>query len=96
MATAGGKKRLPAKVGIPRSVSNPYSIPLDVASIRKQTGEDIMGWIAACILIALLLPLLGFLYLDILEVKHDSKVQIEKIEKLRRQIEQKERKQKDE
>ena len=96
MATAGGKKRLPAKVSIPRSVSNPYSIPLDVASIRKQTGEDIMGWIAACILIAVLLPLLGFLYVDILEVKHESKTQLEKVEKLRRQIEQKERKQRNE
>jgi hypothetical protein len=55
-----------------------------------------MGWIAACILIAVLLPLLGFLYVDILEVKYESKTQLEKVEKLRRQIEQKERKQKDE
>jgi hypothetical protein len=55
-----------------------------------------MGWIAACLLIALLLPLLGFLYLDVLEMKHETKVQIEKVEKLRRQVEQKERKQKDE
>ena len=96
MATAGGKKRLPAKVSISRSVSNPYSIPLDVASIRRKTGEDIMGWIAACVLIAVLLPLLGFLYIDVLEVKHESKEQIEKVEKLRRQVEQKERNKKDE
>ena len=41
-----------------------------------------MGWIAACILIAVLLPLLGFLYVDILEVKHESKTQLEKVEKL--------------
>jgi uncharacterized protein (DUF58 family) len=46
-----------------------------------------MGWIAACVLIAVLLPLLGFLYSDILEVKHESKVQVEKVEKLRREIE---------
>jgi len=50
-----------------------------------------MGWIAACVLIALLLPLMGFLYLDILETKNEAKSQIEKVEKLRRQIEQKER-----
>jgi hypothetical protein len=31
------------------------------------------------------------LYLDVLETKHDAKVQIEKMEKLRRQVEQKER-----
>jgi hypothetical protein len=50
-----------------------------------------MGWVAACVLIALLLPLMGMLYLDILEVKNETKSQVEKVEKLRRQIEQKER-----
>jgi hypothetical protein len=54
-------------------------------------GEEMIGWIAACVLIALLLPLMGFLYLDILETKNEAKSQIEKVEKLRRQIEQKER-----
>ena len=47
-----------------------------------------MGWIAACVLIAVLLPLLGLLYFDVLEVKQESKAQIEKVEKLRREIEQ--------
>ena len=50
-----------------------------------------MGWIAACVLVALLLPIMGMLYLDILEAKNEAKSQIEKVEKLRRQIEQKER-----
>jgi predicted ATP-grasp superfamily ATP-dependent carboligase len=54
-----------------------------------------MGWIAACVLIALLLPLMGLLYIDILETKNEAKSQIEKVEKLRRQIEQKERKKDD-
>ena len=50
-----------------------------------------MGWIAACVLIALLLPIMGMLYIDILEAKNEAKAQVEKVEKLRRQIEQKER-----
>lgn len=54
-----------------------------------------MGWIAACVLIAVLLPLLGLLYSDVLEVKQESKVQLEKVEKLRREIEQKNRKDKE-
>lgn len=54
-----------------------------------------MGWIAACVLIAVLLPLLGLLYSDVLEVKQESKAQIEKVEKLRREIEQKNRKDKE-
>ena len=62
-----------------------------VAPVRKSVGEDIVGWIAACVLIALLLPLGAMLYIDILEVKNDAKVQLEKLEKLRRQIDQKQR-----
>jgi hypothetical protein len=50
-----------------------------------------VGWVAACILVALMLPMLGMLYLDILEAKHDTKIQLEKIEKLRRQIESQQR-----
>ena len=50
-----------------------------------------MGWIAACVLVALLLPLGAMLYLDILEAKHEVKQEVEKVQKLRRQIEQKER-----
>ena len=50
-----------------------------------------MGWIAACLLIALLLPVMGFLYLDILETKNEAKAQVEKVEKMRQKIEQKER-----
>jgi hypothetical protein len=53
--------------------------------------EDIVAWIACCILIALLLPLMGFLYLDILETKNEAKAQVEKVEKMRQKIEQKER-----
>ena len=51
-----------------------------------------MGWVACCVLIAFLLPMGAMLYLDILEAKHDVKQQLEKVEKLRRQIEQEKRK----
>ena len=68
---------------------------MDVVSVRRPIGEDIVGWIAAVVLVALLLPMLGMLYIDILEAKHDTKVQLEKVEKLRRQIEQQQRKDKD-
>jgi hypothetical protein len=37
----------------------------------------------------------AMLYLDILDAKHDVKQQLEKVEKLRRQIEQQQRKEKD-
>jgi hypothetical protein len=50
-----------------------------------------VGWIAACVLVGMLLPLLGMLYLDVLEAKHDAKMQIEKMEKLRRELEKEKR-----
>ena len=57
----------------------------------ESLGEDVVGWIAALVLVGLMLPLLGMLYLDILEAKHEVKAQVEKIEKLRQKLEQKER-----
>jgi hypothetical protein len=53
-----------------------------------------MGWIAACVLVALMLPVLGMLYLDILEAKHEVKTQTEKLERLRREIERERREKK--
>lgn len=91
MATQGGKKRLPSKVSVPRSNFSVPPVPLDVVPVRRKTGEDVMGWIAACVLVALLLPIMGMLYLDILETKHEAKAQVEKVEKLRRELERKER-----
>jgi hypothetical protein len=64
---------------------------VDASYAREQVREDIMGWIAACVLIALLLPMGGMLYLDILDAKHEVKAQSEKIERLRREIERKKR-----
>ena len=51
-----------------------------------------IGWIAACLLAGLMLPLMAMLYLDVLETKNEAKQSIEKVEKLRRQVEQQQRK----
>jgi len=62
-----------------------------VVPVRRPIGEEIVGWIAAVVLVALLLPMLGMLYIDILEAKNDTKVQLEKVEKLRREVERQQR-----
>ena len=92
MATQGGRKKLPVKASVPSNDFYIPPVPVAVATVRQSLEEDIMGWIAACVLIALLLPLGAMLYLDILEAKHEVKQQFEKVEKLRRQVEQKQRK----
>ena len=92
MATQGGRKKLPAKTSVPSGNYYIPPLPVAVASPTESLGESIMGWIADCVLVALLLPLGAMLYLDILEAKHEVKEQLEKVEKLRRQIEQEKRK----
>ena len=50
-----------------------------------------MGYIAALILVVMLLPLLGMLYMDVLQTKKEAQTQIEKMDKLRRDIEKQQR-----
>ncbi len=92
MATTAGAKKRPAKAGSSGGDYYVPPLPVVVASPRESLGESIMGWIAACVLVALLLPLGAMLYLDILEVKHQVKQEVEKVERLRKQLEQEKRK----
>lgn len=62
-----------------------------VVETTEERLMGVLGWILAVVLVAFMLPLLAFLYLDILETKHESKQQLEKVEKLRREIERKNR-----
>ena len=96
MATVGGKKRLPSKVSLPRGNSNPYNVPLATVPVRRKTGEDVMGWIAACLLVAVFLPLFAMVYLDNLTIKARAEKAIEKLERIERRIEKKEREKRDE
>lgn len=94
MATAGKAKKLPSKVSVPSSDFYTPPVPVGVAPPAESVGEDIMGWVAALILFGFMLPLGAMLYMDILEAKHEVKAQVEKVEKLRREIEQKKREEK--
>ena len=91
MATAARGKKRPVKTGSSSGDFYIPPLPLVVAPVRQSVGEEIMGWIAACVLVALLLPLGAMLYLDILEVKNEVKQEVEKVQKLRRQYEQEKR-----
>jgi uncharacterized membrane-anchored protein YhcB (DUF1043 family) len=50
-----------------------------------------VGWIAALVLVVLMLPLLGMLYMDVLQTKKEAQAQIEKMEKVRRELEKEKR-----
>ena len=92
MATQGGRKASKGKAGVS---AGDYPIPpiyVVAPQPLKQDWEIVVGWIAACVLVVLLLPLIGMLYMDVLQTKKEAQAQIEKMEKVRRQVEQKERK----
>jgi hypothetical protein len=63
------------------------------AVVSPIQGSDVMGvlgWIVAVILVAFMLPLLAWMYLDVLVQKQEVKQQTEQIERLRRKIERNE------
>jgi len=60
---------------------------MDANRSGKQDWESVVGWIAACVLVVLLLPVLGMLYIDILQAKHEAKQQQEKVQKLIKELE---------
>lgn len=91
MATKGSKKTIPSQRSVPSRDSDFPPVHMGMASVHQEIGEEIMGWIACCVLIALLLPLGAMLYMDILEAKHEVKEQSEKVERLRREIEREKR-----
>lgn len=57
----------------------------------RSLEQDVIGWIAACLLAGLMLPLLAMLYLDTLETKNEAKRLIEKAERLTKQVEKQQR-----
>ncbi len=91
MATQRGGKKPTSKARSSNSDFYLPPVPVAVAVVRKSLGEEMIAWIACCVLIALLLPLGAMLYLDILETKNEVKQEIVKVERLRRQVEQKDR-----
>ena len=88
MATQGKGAAPKRKASVP--TSDFAFPPVYVAPPRplEQNWEIVMGWIAALILVVLLLPLLGILYMDVVQTKKEAQIQIEKMEKLRREVQQ--------
>ena len=65
---------------------------MDANRSGKQDWESVVGWIAACVLVVLLLPVLGMLYMDVLQAKHEAKQQQEKVQKVIKELEREKQK----
>ena len=91
MATQGKGAPFKRKAGVPTSDFAVPPVSVGAPDPLKQDWELVVGWIAALILAVLIIPLLGMLYMDVLQTKKEAQTQIQKMEKLRQKIE-KERK----
>jgi len=94
MATTTKRSKPTVKTGNQRNDYDPYRIPVVVPPVPEQPEDHMMGamgYISAIVLVAFLLPLGAFLYLDILETKNETKRMLEKIERIEKRIERKER-----
>ena len=87
MATKGKGASSSRKTSVPVGSFPVPPIPMDANRSGKQDWENVVGWIAACVLVILLLPVLGMLYMDVLQAKHEAKQQQEKVQKLIKQVE---------
>jgi hypothetical protein len=92
MATKGKGATPSRKTSVPVGSFPIPPVYMDADRSGKQDWENVMGWIAACVLVVLLLPILGMILFETLEAKYEVKQQVEKVEQLRRQIENSERK----
>ena len=82
MATQGKGTSVKRKASVPVS---DYSFPPVYVAPPKpldQDWESVIGYILCCLLLGILLPIMGMLYVDILVAKHEVKQQQEQVQKL--------------
>ena len=96
MATQGKGATPKRKAIVPTSNFSVPPIYVDTPRPLEQNWEIVMGYIAALILAVLIIPILGMLYIDVLQTKKEAQTQIEKMDKLRRDIEKQRKENKDE
>ena len=91
MATQKGNKRNPGQGNLRGSLFGVRPVPDPVLQSSNNGSQSKMGFLVAlcCMVLVfvLLLPLLGSIYYDTLAVQRESKMQIERMERLRQQLE---------
>jgi len=92
MATKGKGATPSRKTSIPVGSFPVPPVFMDANRSSKQDWESVVGWIAACVLVGMLLPLLGMLYIDVLQAKHEAKHQQEKVQKMIKELEREKQK----
>jgi len=91
MATQKGNKRNPGQSNLRGSLFSVRPVPSPVLQPPSNGSKGKMGFLVALVamvlVFVLLLPLLGSIYYDTLAAQRESKMQIERMERLRQQLE---------
>ena len=91
MATQKGNKRNSGQGNLRGSLFGVRSVPDPILQPTNDGQEIKMGFLVALVamvlVFVLLLPLLGSIYYDTLAAQRESKMQIERMERLRQQLE---------
>ena len=91
MATQKGNQRNPRQGNLRGSLFGVRPVPDPILQPTNDGQEIKMGFLVALVamvlVFVLLLPLLGSIYYDTLAAQRESKMQIERMERLRQQLE---------
>ena len=91
MATQKGNQRNPRQGNLRGSMFNIRPVPSPVLQPSNNGSKGTMGFLVALVamvlVFVLLLPLIGSIYYDTLAAQRESKMQIERMERLRQQLE---------
>ena len=91
MATQKGNQRNPRQGNLRGSLFSVRTLPSPVLQPSNNGSKSKMGFLVALVamvlVFVLLLPLLGSIYYDTLAAQKESKMQIERMERLRQQLE---------
>ena len=86
MATKANAKQSPRQGTNNRGGNDGYYLPPPVVSSNTPNEDSQVGFLIAClsmvVVFGLLLPILGMMYLDILEAKQETKRQQEVVQRL--------------
>jgi len=91
MATQKGNQRNPRQGNLRGSLFSIRPVPSPVLQPSNNGSKGKMGFLVALVamvlVFVLLLPLIGSIYYDTLAAQKESKMQIERMERLRQQLE---------
>ena len=93
MATKANDKRPARQSSVSGGGGNSYPIPPLNVPVNRNGSESqvgfLIGLIAMCVVFALLLPVMAFMYIDILEAKKETQHQQQQVKKLINQAKEK-------